>query len=213
LNTGSDEAWARLNHFYQKDMKKYWSHNEFLDQIKRKTSNNPFHGLIVKDNFFENPDEIRKLALNHKYIAHQDFPGIVGWKGFRGDVTTHTHPELVEYMQKKIAELNPKLADKKIALHFHYCLEKTKSECQPSFEEIKLHKDFSNWAGIVYLTPNADPNAGTMLCSDDQSQTNLVENIYNRFVLYPSDILHGTNDLFGTDINDGRMTLTVFIES
>ena len=121
--------------------------------------------------------------------------------------------KLVEYMQKKIAELNPKLADKKIALHFHYCLEKTKAECQPSFEEIKLHKDFSNWAGIVYLTPNADPNAGTMLCSDDQSQTNLVENIYNRFVLYPTDILHGTNDLFGTDINDGRMTLTVFIES
>ena len=213
LNTGSDEAWARLSHFYQKDMKKYWSHNEFLDQIKRKTSNNPFEGLIVKDNFFENPNEIRELALNHKYIAHQDFPGIVGWKGFRGDVTTHTHPELVEYMQKKIAELNPKLADKKIALHFHYCLEKTKAECIPSFEEIKLHKDFSNWAGIVYLTPNADPNAGTMLCSDDQSQTNLVENIYNRFVLYPSDILHGTNDLFGTDINDGRMTLTIFIES
>jgi tryptophan halogenase len=212
LNTGSDEAWAKLNHYYSKDMKKYWSHNEFLEQIKRKTSNNPFEGLIIEDNFFDQPDVIRELALNHKFKSHQEV-GNVGWRGFRGEITMEEYPQLVNYMYSKIAKLNPKLSGKFLSLHFHYVLEKTKSECFPSFEETKFHKDLSNWAGIVYLTPNADPNGGTLLSSDDMKETKLVENIYNRFVLYPSDILHAPADLFGNDINDGRMTLTVFIES
>jgi hypothetical protein len=173
---------------------------------------NNFNKLIVQDDFFDEPNAIRELALGFEYKAHQDVL-VNGWKGFRGEITIERHSKLVNYMHDKIVKLNPELANKFISLYFHYSLEKTKSECIPSFDEYKFHKDHSNWAGVVYLTPNADPKAGTILSSDDMKETKLVENIYNRFILYPSDILHAPADLFGNDINDGRMTLTVFIEN
>ena len=212
LNIGSDEAWAKLNHYYTKDMKKYWSHNEFLEQIQRKKSDNPFEGLVVVDNFFENIDDIRKLSLEADFKKHQDVEG-VGWKGFRADITEETYPQLYHYMHARLHKLNPKFIGKKILLHFHYCLESTKDLCYPSFEEIKLHKDHSNLAGVIYLTPNPKADSGTSLFSDDKSICNHVENIYNRLVIYPSDILHGPQDMFGETIEDGRMTLTIFIEN
>ncbi len=212
LNAGSDEAWARLHHYYSKDMRKYWSHNEFLEQIQRKKSDNPFEGLTIVDDFFENIDEIRELSLKADYKRHQDVEG-VGWKGFRADITKETYPQLFDYMHRRLHRLNPKFVGKKILLHFHYCLECTKDLCYPSFEEIKLHKDHSNLAGVIYLTPNPKPDSGTSLYSDDKSIVNHVENIYNRLVIYPSDILHGPQDMFGETIEDGRMTLTIFIEN
>ena len=211
LNIGSDEAWAKLNHYYTKDMKKYWSHNEFLNEIKRKANNNPYEGVVTIDNFFENIDSIRNLSLKADYIQHQDVTG-AGWKGFRAYITKEKYPELFDYVENKLYEINPTFKGKTIILHFHYCLEKTKSECYPSFEEIKLHKDPTNWAGVVYLTPNPKAESGTSLYSDDKSIVNHVENIYNRLVVYPSDILHGPQDMFGKTIKDGRMTLTIFIK-
>ena len=211
LNVGSDEAWSKLHYYYNKSMDKYWSHNQFIKEIKRKNDNNPYDGVVTIDNFFENIESIRELALSANYKKHDEVNG-VGWKGFRTDITKETYPELFDYMEGRLCEINPKFKNKKILLHFHYCLESTKSECHPSFEEIKLHKDPTNWAGVIYLTPNPKSDSGTSLYSDDKSVANHVENIYNRLVIYPSDILHGPQDLFGTDINDSRMTLTIFIE-
>jgi tryptophan halogenase len=212
LNMGSDESWSKLHYYYNKDMKKYWSHNEFLFQIERKKSKNAFEGLIVIDDFFENANSIRELALTDTYKRHQDVPR-AGWRGFRSDITKERHGVLYDYMHDRLCKLNPQFINKKILLHFHYCLESTKAECHPSFEEIKLHKDSSNWAGVIYLTPNPQSESGTCLFSDDMSVSNHVENVYNRLVIYPSDILHGPQDLFGNDINDGRITLTIFIEN
>jgi hypothetical protein len=211
LNSGSDEAWAKLHHYYSKDMKKYWSHNEFLEQIQRKKSDNPFEGVEIVDDFFENIEDIRELSLNAEYKRHQDVKN-VGWKGFRADITKETYPELFDYMHRRLHRLNPKFIGKKILLHFHYSLESTKDLCYPSFEEIKLHKDPTNWAGVIYLTPNPKSDSGTSLFSDDKRIANHVENIYNRLILYPSNILHGPQDMFGETIEDGRMTLTIFIE-
>ena len=212
LNTNSDMAYSRLEHLYQNNVNKYYTHNQFIEHVKRKKSKNPFEGMIIEENFFDNVDEVRQLSLDAEFISHLDASALVGWRGFRAKITKEKYPELTEYITKKVNSLSTAFADKKLTLYFHLCLEETKALCHPSFEETKMHKDPSNWAGVIYLTPNPKENCGTLMCSDDMSECKHIDNVYNRLIIYPSDILHGPNDFFGKDINDGRMTVTIFAE-
>jgi hypothetical protein len=170
-----------------------------------------YNEVIIYGNFFENNiDFVRNLALSSTYQHYLDVTGS-GWRGFRANITSESNPMLFKHMHERLYNLNPQFQGKNIELYFHYSLESTKLECYPSFEEYKLHKDRSNWAGVIYLTPNPPLNSGTSLYSDDKSVVSHIDNIYNRLILYPSNILHGPQDLFGTHINNGRMTLTIFI--
>jgi tryptophan halogenase len=202
-----DEMFAKLYHQYADQTVDYMGHNEFLEEIK-KYKTGPFDDVIVINNFFENPDIVRDIALDFEYESHKNHEG--GWRGWRGRIDKQKYGELCAYIQKRISMMNPRLNDLDYRFNFHYCLESTKNECFPSFEETKLHKDPDAWAGVIYLNPVVNETGGTVLYSDDKTQKKYVEYLYNRLVFYPSDILHGPNDLFGSDITNSRLTLTIF---
>jgi len=159
---------------------------------------------ILIDDFFENPDEIRKEALLMDYTESNSK---TGWKGFRTELKNDT---IKEYILKKLSEIDEDFKHLKIKCFLHYSMDSTKLTLKNNFENSKLHKDLTGWAGVIYLYPTPPKNSGTTLHLDNGEMTHKIENQYNRFVFYRGDILHGVEDTFGNDINNGRLTITIF---
>jgi hypothetical protein len=161
--------------------------------------------IIQIDNFFKKPDEIREMALKMKYTASDE---TTGWKGYRALEQSHYNDKLVEYVKSK---LDGSFYNTNFDTYFHYTLEETKKEL-PSFNKNKIHRDSErDYAGVVYFNPNPQPNSGTVFYDDDYGVIHRVENIYNRFVFYPSRILHAVENPFGDSIENGRLTFTIFV--
>ena len=160
---------------------------------------------IIIDNFFKNPDEVRQVALSMRYIKSSKK---TGWKGFR---TSVDDVELVEYIKNKLIEIDDKFKNLVIGeSYYHYTLDSTKDELNDNFEKNRLHKDTTDWAGVIYLTPNPTKNSGTTLHNDNTDLEDVIDNVYNRFVFYDGKKLHGPQDTFGSSIENARFTLTIF---
>jgi hypothetical protein len=69
-----------------------------------------------------------------------------------------------------------------------------------------------DYAGVLYLTPNPEPNSGTAFYNESGEEIDYVENIYNRLTIYSSNILHSLKESFGDNINNGRLVYTIFIK-
>ena len=59
------------------------------------------------------------------------------------------------------------------------------------------------------MYPEPIKKSGTTLYLNE---TTYLENKYNRFVLYNSNIEHEPTNNFGTDINNSRLVLTIFYD-
>jgi hypothetical protein len=155
---------------------------------------------IIIDNFFKNPDVIRERALSMEYIKSSKK---TGWKGYR---TTVNDDEIKKHIKYKLIEIDKKFENLLIdEIFFHYSLKENKNDLKGS-----LHKDATEWAGIIYLTPNPIKNCGTILHNDSGNLEEIIENVYNRFVFYNGKKLHGPEDVFGDNIENARFTLTIF---
>ena len=181
--------------------------------------------ISIKDNFFEDSDSIRNFALSLNYsqpkvndyrpygINRIDF--LDNWRGFRHWLNYSENNLIYTKILNFVCD-NYCLDKKKyiLKLCFHYYTEQTKYTCFPSFEEYKFHRDSdtSVYAGLVYLHPNPKEKSGTTIINEISNEKMDLENIYNRIICYPSNFLHGPTDLFGTDLNDGRLILTFFLE-
>jgi hypothetical protein len=193
---------------------------------------------LIIDNFFEDPDEIRKIALSRNYRYGNDNRGRPGWRGERTlpirsldticpccnqEINSDFYSEqklLLEYSKKildacrnhfKFNQCNDE--DFAITSYFHITTEET-IKSLPFFSQDKFHQDnLGPVAGIVYLTPNAPPNSGTSILDAEKNQFVDVENIYNRLVAYNSYRIHGLSDTFGTTRETGRLTFTFFIHN
>ena len=117
--------------------------------------------------------------------------------------------ELIYYIKNKLINIDDKFKNITLELFFHYTLDDTKNEIN-NFEKKRLHKDKVQWAGVIYLTPNPSKNSGTTLHNDDGKLEHIIDNVYNRFVFYNGNIIHGVQDTFGNNINNGRLTITIF---
>jgi hypothetical protein len=160
---------------------------------------------ILIDNFFKEPDVVRDIALSMKYVKSNNK---TGWKGYR---TSVDNIELINYIKNKLIEIDDKFKNLLIIeSYFHYALESTKDELKDNFEKKRLHKDATEWAGVIYLTPNPAKNSGTTLHNDNTDLEDIIDNVYNRFVFYDGKKLHGPEDTFGNSIETARFTLTIF---
>ena len=63
---------------------------------------------------------------------------------------------------------------------------------------------------MYFLTPDAPEYTGTSFRS--KGKEHLVDNIYNRLIMFDSKILHGPQDFFGDDITNARLNLVFFSE-
>lgn len=178
--------------------------------------------LIIVDDFYSNPDEVREFALQQDFSVKNNFPG-QRTKSFLNESTKEGLQKIVEPFGGKV--LNWYEEDGGTG-SFQYTT---------SLDRSWMHVDnFNSWAGVCYLTPNAPISAGTGLFknkkentmydlgrpvgteSQDMTKWEMVDrvgNVYNRLVLYRADIYHSSLDYFGSNLQDGRLFQVFFLNT
>jgi len=185
---------------------------------------------LIIDNFFDDPDKIREIALS-RYFRYGGINN-GGWKGERtypirdlGTTCPCCQQEINSGFQSEqnfLIKKSQKIFDacKKhysiddeniiITSYFHITTEETKNS-MPYFSQEKFHQDTCFVAGVVYLTPDAPLNAGTSILYAEENKFVNLENKYNRLVAYESHRIHALSDTFGTTKETGRLTFTFFL--
>lgn len=156
---------------------------------------------IIVDNFLDKPDIVRKSALELPFEATGPYPGV------RSDRAERDYEAYVKEKLEKI--LNLKIKEFTIdSLRFQICLENA---------ETWVHVDQTEWAAVLYLTPNAPLESGTGIYRDTGSSFELetgVGNVYNRIVIYRGDLLHKSIlPGFGNSKETGRLTQVFFFNT
>jgi len=178
--------------------------------------------FLVVDNFYENPDEVRKFALTCNFADHPDYH-----KGRRTDAC---------YRFEGLKERFEQLIGKKVTNWekygtngcFQYCI---------GGDQLVYHHDGQQYAGVLYLTPDAPPQAGTSLYRSrhtkkmkvltsehglvfrngflDETEFDLVDvvgNVYNRIILFDARIIHAASKYFGTTKENSRLFQLFFFD-
>jgi len=175
--------------------------------------------LIIIDDFLENPDELLFKSRCIEYYDVDSDPGNIPgqevyYPGYRSLNLQKFDINLYSYLTKRI--MNQTL-DRGVGLYrnnysftsfgrmyFHYTTE------DYVVDERWLHQDPTLFAGIIYLHKNPPKDTGTIIIKDGKEI--IVENKYNRLVLYRSDFMHSIQKSFGKTIYDSRLTLTIFFD-
>ena len=192
------------------------------------------YNLIIVDNFYSNPIEVRDFALSQDFDVKGNYPG--------HRTKSFLSPSLKEYIELHMSAVHgkinwPKEGEEEYCGSFQF----TTAE-----DRTWIHSDNNTkWAGVLYLTPDAPLSGGTALyrhietghsatpllpnnetnhelldiIHDDGidytkwEMTDRVANVFNRLVIYRGDYFHASLDYFGKDINDGRLFQTFFFNT
>lgn len=195
--------------------------------------------ITVIDNFYSNPDEVREYAL-----SQLPFPYLCSIPGERSAgvnpiLSTELKSTFEDLLGKKITQWNTfsgkdfwKGEPENMNTCFQMILET---------EQSWVHHDDNEYAGVIYLTPNPNPNSGTGLFrhketgiseydpTDPSTDLNLhedrwdlskwelideVKNVYNRLVIYKGKHYHRSMiPGFGKNYLEGRLTQVFFFDT
>lgn len=196
--------------------------------------------LYVVDDFYEDPEAVRQLALRSKYcdVTQLNYPGFQSVQSFSSQAMANKF--------EKILGRKLKIDPRSLTFgRFRVMLAETGSR-------LKVHLDgHCDWTGVLYLNPPSSCRGGTGFykhnrtgietrLSDDESQkrgfsswdelersiiepdtlyeeawsqTGFVAMKFNRLVLFKGNLLfHCHTESFGADLNDGRMTQNFFFK-
>ena len=200
------------------------------------TSTTPPTGtLIIIDNFYNNPMQTRESVLKQEFkvfgCKHSNFPGV--------RTLSFATKELKEIIQQYVYPFGGKIT--------MFPTEKNDKNYNGAFQITScrdrswFHVDsWNNWAGVLYLTPNAPVNGGTGLYRfedgtrfdfeqkirknedainnsiTDFNKWELVDkvgNIFNRLVLFNAHHFHSSMDYFGHNLETGRLFQVFFFST
>ena len=171
--------------------------------------------IFVMDNFYENPDAVRDFALQQYYFDDEGYLGMRTRKQFFFKGVKERFEEL---MGQKIVRWE----EEPMNGRFQTCKAGT---------PLVYHCDDQRWAAMIYLTPDAPPEAGTsfyrhkhtkirhnshpdiMSCFNQKTfvdgtpyeLVDTVGNLYNRLVIFDGGLIHAASDYFGWDIASSRL--------
>lgn len=197
-----------------------YQNGNYLMPIKYENKN-----IIIIDNFYNDIDDVRQMALNQEFNVKGNYPGI-RTKSF---ATENIKSMFEKYIGKKII----------------YWPDEYNGSYQYTTKDMDswVHRDPTNWAGIIYLTPNAPLAAGTAffkhkktgienleeynnstkeiqkeLDNDGQDMDkwdmiDYVGNKYNRLVLFQGCRNHRSMEYFGDNKENGRLFQTWFFDA
>ena len=201
----------------------------------------PSCGLIVIDNFYNNPLETRNYILTQEFSVKGNFPG-QRTISYATDLIKDIIQKYVEPFAGKITEFpipkdkndlkNEKTNDLEEEIYngsFQYTTARDRSW---------IHTDkWNNWAGVLFMTPDAPLSSGTAFyrfndgatceaeCnnkdevdrwSQDFTKWELVDtvgNVFNRLVLFNAHRYHMSMDYFGDTKENGRLFQTFFFST
>lgn len=184
-----------------------------------------FKNYIVFDNILSDPKTLIDFSKTLKYFKRgvsEEIKDIkttdeepsksFNWYGYRSNLFHCLDKQLFEktfneIFLKVFYEFNLSTSfDYTINSYFHYLPEKIIDD-----KTMWWHKDGNSiFAGVLYLNSKAPSESGTSLCIDNN--TILIENVFNRLLIYRGNILHKPTRGFGNDIDNCRLALTFFVE-
>jgi len=183
----------------------------------------------VVDNFYDDPDSVRKFALEQDYHI-----GGIG----RGYIGNRTHqqflfPGLKEKFEQIMGKKITKWEDHGMNGRFQYCC---------SGQPRVWHCDSQKWGGMLYLTPDAPFECGTTLYAHKKTRArnyyddgwdaawkdtpgdchldgtpfepvDVLGNVYNRLVIFDASCIHSASEYFGTVKENARLWQMFFFDT
>ncbi len=150
---------------------------------------------MVYDDFFVHPDKVREKALEQKFNQLGNYPGT------RTDLCKIILPEMYNEFELAVKPLVP--PDSTIIARFQ---KQTKQDYR------KIHQDLEVlFSGIIYLDKDPISNSGTgfythietgwdgstpkpnnieVLIGPEFKQTSVIENKFNRMIIYNGNLVH-----------------------
>jgi hypothetical protein len=217
----------------QKEIDKQIKYRKLFDDIKTR---GPSCDLIVIDNFYNNPYDTRDYILSQEFSVRGNYPG--------QRTISYASQELKEIIQKYIEPFSGKIIDFPIPNEDGSNSDKIYNgsfQYTTSRDRSWIHIDgFNNWAGVLYLTPNAPLSSGTAFykfhdgtfCkrdmeilenkletdkfSQDLTKWKMVDqvgNVFNRLILFNSNRFHMSMDYFGDSKENGRLFQVFFFST
>jgi len=178
--------------------------------------------IFVVDNFYSDPHAVREFALQQEF--HDD---LRYYKGRR------THEQFYVPGTKKAFE---NIIGQQINIWEQYDMCGVFQSCNPE-DALVYHTDLQEWAGMVYLTPDAPFECGTSMyahketkarhVSDpgyekafdggyyDKTKFELVDvigNVFNRLVIFNGKCIHAASEYFGQTVEDSRLFHMFFFD-
>ena len=179
----------------------------------------------IIDDFYKNPDKIRDFALKQYYW---DDEGYVGMRTRKQFMFEGVKERIEEIMNAKITKWNDYGMNGRFQSNI-------------AGAPTAYHCDLQQWAGMIYLTPNAPYSSGTKIIANKKTkiyhneQTNnvldffpnqntftdgtlfedvdVIGNVYNRLAIFDAQSIHCAGDYFGWDIASGRLWQMFFFDA
>ena len=196
----------------------------------------PSCGLIIIDNFYNNVMETRNFVLTQEFKVRGNYPG-QRTRSFANNELKDIIQEYITPFGGKIIEFPmPDETNKDDNNIYNGAFQYT--TCR---DRSWIHVDgFNNWAGVLYMTPDAPVSAGTgfykykdgttyesdmkildnkaeidAFCQDMTrwEQVDKVGNLFNRLILFNSKRFHMSLDYFGNSKGNGRLFQVFFFST
>ena len=217
----------------EKQIKRQTKYKKLFDDIKIRK---PSCGLIVIDNFYNNPHDTRKYILTQNFKVRGNYPG--------QRTISYANQHLKDIIQEYITPFGGKI------IEFPMPDETNKDnnniyngafQFTTSRDRSWIHIDgHNNWAGVLYMTPNAPLSSGTSFynfhdgttCKRDMEilenkeeidkysqdltkwkKVDEVGNVFNRLILFNSNRFHMSMDYFGDSKENGRLFQVFFFST
>jgi glycosyltransferase involved in cell wall biosynthesis len=155
--------------------------------------------VIVVDDFTNNPNETRQFALT------LDFPVVGNYPGLR--TRSYADESWIPFIEKYIGEKITWFDTHPFSYNgaFQYCV--------ASDGNSWIHRDCTDWAAVLFLTPDPPPGTGLTMYKEDKTPDVVVENKFNRLVLFRGKKYHKSTGYFGDDKESGRLFQTFFFNA
>jgi hypothetical protein len=179
----------------------------------------------IIDNFYKNPDKIRDFALKQYYW---DDEGYVGMRTRKQFMFEGVKERIEEIMNAKITKWND------YGMNGRF-------QSNVAGAPTAYHCDLQQWAGMIYLTPNAPFSSGTKIIANKKTKiyhneqsnnvldffpnqntftdgtlfedVDVIGNVYNRLAIFDAQSIHCAGDYFGWDIASGRLWQMFFFDA
>jgi FkbM family methyltransferase len=201
----------------------YGSTSKFSFMTNRKNTS------WIVDNFYDNPDEIRKFALEQEFDEGGFGRGFIGRRTKQQFLFPNLKEKFEEIMGRKITAWQEHGMNGRFQIAW-------------SGEPLVYHCDSQKWGGMLYLTPNAPYQCGTTLYAHKQTRArtyfeegwdaawknipgechldgtpwepvDVLGNVYNRLVIFDASAIHSASQYFGTVMENARLWQMFFFDT
>lgn len=190
-------------------------------------------GLIVIDNFYDDPDSIRDLALSCEYFPEKTSKGYPnGMAPWSGKMSKEAHsPENIDAVVSKLLHKNLRQMRQIDSGTFRISPETNVIGMFDNVLHADSHEDIY-YAGVLYLSKGHDSTPGTIFYKQNSTKLDRAVSeehiaditihkeynkvskwtahttlnlVYNRLIIYPASKFHGPGPGFGTTDKTARL--------